>query len=147
MCHSLPILVPHCVFPRLVYVDIYLPSTCPLALWNFWLKSWIDWVMSRVFVFYGRRLMHDQKVLYGDYYGIHLENDPDYSAALLQANAHHAPLLRQLFPSGEMFQPLARFLLRVSCTDRIFQSMLHLNFSHFIPCFPMQSRASIIHLH
>jgi hypothetical protein len=60
-------------------------------------------------------LMRDQRVQYDDYYGIHLKNDPDYTAALLQANPFHAPLLRQLFPSGEMFQPLARFLLRVSC--------------------------------
>jgi hypothetical protein len=59
--------------------------------------------------------MQDQRQLYDQHYGIHLKNDPDYSGALLQANPHHAPLLQQLFPTGEMFQPLARFLLKVGC--------------------------------
>ena len=58
-------------------------------------------------------LMHDQKVLYEAHYGIVLKNDPDYSAALLQANPYHAPFLRHIFPTGEMFQPLAHFLLKV----------------------------------
>lgn len=58
-------------------------------------------------------LMHDQKALYDGHYGILLKNDPDYSAALLQANPFHRAFLHQLFPTGEMFQPLARFLLKV----------------------------------
>lgn len=58
-------------------------------------------------------LLRDQKTLYEPHYGIHLKNDPDYSAALFQANPHHAPFLQAVFPTGEMFQPLARFMLRV----------------------------------
>ena len=58
-------------------------------------------------------LLKDQKTLYEPHYGIHLKNDPDYTAALLQANPHHAPFLQAVFPTGEMFQPLARFMLRV----------------------------------
>ena len=60
-------------------------------------------------------LLKDQKTLYEAHYGIHLKNDPDYSAALFQANPHHAPFLHAVFPTGEMFQPLARFMLRVCC--------------------------------
>ncbi|CAL5223455.1 g5974 [Coccomyxa viridis] len=58
-------------------------------------------------------LLKDQKTLYEPHYGIHLKNDPDYTAALLQANPYHAPFLQAVFPTGEMFQPLARFMLRV----------------------------------
>jgi hypothetical protein len=42
-----------------------------------------------------------------------LKNDPDYTGALLQANPFHKDFLRQAFPTGEMFQPLAHFLLKV----------------------------------
>ena len=59
-------------------------------------------------------LMKDQKALYDVHYGIHLKNDPDYSAALFQANPHHAPFLQAIFPTGEMFQPLSRFMLKAS---------------------------------
>lgn len=58
-------------------------------------------------------LMQDQKAFYNAHYGIVLKNDPDYSAALLQANPYHAPFLRNIFPTGEMFQPLAHFLFKV----------------------------------
>ena len=50
---------------------------------------------------------------YDAFYGIILKNDPDYSGALLQANPYHATWLRNVFPTGEMFQPLAHFLLKV----------------------------------
>ena len=85
--------------------DVHM-HTCPnnIVMLQFWkgedLTSW---------------LMKDQKALYDQHYGIHLKNDPDYSAALFQANPHHAPFLRAVFPTGEMFQPLARFMLKVSC--------------------------------
>ena len=58
--------------------------------------------------------MKDQKALYDAHYGLHLKNDPDYSAALFQANPHHAPFLQAIFPTGEMFQPLSRFMLKAS---------------------------------
>ena len=58
-------------------------------------------------------LLQDQKQLYAGHYGITLSNDPDYSAALLQANPHHAGYLRRLFPTGEMFHALAPLLLKV----------------------------------
>jgi hypothetical protein len=58
-------------------------------------------------------LLKDQKKHYEAHHGISLSNDPDYTAALLQANAHHAPYLRELFPTGEMFHALAPFLLKV----------------------------------
>ncbi|BDA44693.1 hypothetical protein COCOBI_06-1710 [Coccomyxa sp. Obi] len=57
-------------------------------------------------------LMHDQKWYYDAFYGIMLKNDPDYSGSLLQANPYHATWLRAVFPTGEMFQPLAHFLLK-----------------------------------
>lgn len=50
---------------------------------------------------------------YDAFYGIILKNDPDYSGALLQANPYHATWLRTGFPTGEMFQPLGHFLLKV----------------------------------
>lgn len=59
-------------------------------------------------------LLQDQKEHYEKHYGIMLLEDPDYSAALLQANPYHRNLLKHLFPTGEMFHPLARFLLKVS---------------------------------
>ena len=59
-------------------------------------------------------LLQDQKALYEAHYGITISNDPDYTAALLQANPHHAEHLRQLFPTGEMFHALAPFLLKVA---------------------------------
>ena len=58
--------------------------------------------------------MKDQKALYDAHHGLHLKNDPDYSAALFQANPHHAPFLLAIFPTGEMFQPLSRFMLKAS---------------------------------
>ena len=58
-------------------------------------------------------LMQDQRALYAGDYGIMLKNDPDYTGALLQANPFHRDFLRQAFPTGEMFQPLAHFLLKV----------------------------------
>ena len=74
-------------------------------------------------------LLKDQKVLYEAHYGIHLKNDPDYSAALLQANPYHAPFLQAVFPTGEMFQPLARFMLRVGTPACIRDP-----FNNVIPC-------------
>ena len=65
--------------------------------------------------------MKDQKALYDAHYGIHLKNDPDYSAALFQANPHHAPFLQAIFPTGEMFQPLSRFMLKASSHLKPFQ--------------------------
>ena len=58
-------------------------------------------------------LLQDQKELYKEHYGIMLLEDPDYSAALFQANPYHRDLMKHLFPTGEMFRPLAGFLLKV----------------------------------
>ena len=69
-------------------------------------------------------LMHDQNVLYEKHHGILLKNDPDYSAALLQANPFHQAFLRAVFPTGEVFQPLAQFLLKVIGQPHEEQSLL-----------------------
>ena len=68
--------------------------------------------------------MKDQKALYDAHYGVHLKNDPDYSAALFQANPHHAPFLQAIFPTGEMFQPLSRFMLKASSHLKPFQDCI-----------------------
>ena len=61
-------------------------------------------------------LMQDQAKLYEAHHGIAIQDDADYTAALLQANPHHAEYLRRLFPTGEMFHALAPFLLQVGAS-------------------------------
>lgn len=58
-------------------------------------------------------LTKDQKKIYAKHYGICMFSDPDYTGSLLAANPHHAPLLNKLFPTREMFHPVAKALLKV----------------------------------
>lgn len=59
-------------------------------------------------------ITRDQRDVYNAHYGVKIDCDPDYTGALFAANAQHTPLLRMLFPTGEMFHPISKVLFKVS---------------------------------
>ncbi|KAK9833265.1 hypothetical protein WJX81_001124 [Elliptochloris bilobata] len=56
----------------------------------------------------------DFDAAYADISVLHILQDRDYQGAVLAGNPHYRAFIQEHFPSGSVFHPLARWLLRLS---------------------------------